>query len=423
MKKTLLIFLLSGMALFSRDLTMEKAIEMALNNSKDVKISQKDVEISKLNLSKAFKAALPSVTYTGTYTKGEYTREIASKGNSRIHEKTGYYQSIKVSQPIFRGGAVIGGIKGAQAYRKVSDLQYIDSQIQVRLSTIHTYSNIIKNQKNLYALQGSLKELKERYRVQEEELKLNMITKADILKTENSILDIESQIIGTNNTIDVEMANLRIKTGIPRNEKLKLAEFAVPEYLTRNIDFQADMNQALTQSVKALIAQNSVKVEEANQTAARSDMLPKVNAFASYGNVTERTSFKRSVDETEWRGGIEVSWNVFDFGSSYDSYKIAKLGTEKERLKEEKTRDTIDVNVTDAYLELIRLEKLREAQFKAVQAAEENYKIDKERYDAGIISTVDFLKSEEQLRNARVQYNQVVVDYYYAFEKYRSLII
>jgi len=422
MKKTLLIFLLSSVILFGRNLTMERAIEMAISNSQDIKISEKDVEISKLNLSRAIKTALPSVIYTGSYTRGEYERDIA-RNNTRVSQRGGYYQSIRISQPLFRGGAVIGGIKGAQAYRDVSDLQYIDTQIQVRLSTILTYSNIIKNQKNLYALQGSLAELRERYRVQEEQLSLNMITRADILKTENSILEVESQIIGTNNVIDVEMANLKIKTGIPRNENLTLEEFSVPEYLTRSIDFQADMNQATTQSVRALIAKNSVKMEEAYQTAARSEMLPRVDAFASYGNVSERTSFRRSVDETEWRGGIEVSWNVFDFGSSYDSYKIAKLETERERLVEERTKDNIDVNVTEAYLELIRLEKLRESQYKAVQAAEENYNIDRERYEVGIISTTDFLRSEEQLRNSRVQYNQVVIDYYYAFERYRSLII
>ena len=53
----------------------------------------------------------------------------------------------------------------------------------------------------------------------------------------------------------------------------------------------------------------------------------------------------------------------------------------------------------------------------------ENYKIDKEKYTAGLISTIDFLASETQLREAKVAYNQVVIDYLYAFEKYRSMLI
>ena len=47
----------------------------------------------------------------------------------------------------------------------------------------------------------------------------------------------------------------------------------------------------------------------------------------------------------------------------------------------------------------------------------------RDRYDAGLISTVDFLLSETQMREAKVAYNQVVIDYLYAFEKYRSMLI
>ena len=45
------------------------------------------------------------------------------------------------------------------------------------------------------------------------------------------------------------------------------------------------------------------------------------------------------------------------------------------------------------------------------------------KYAAGLISTIDFLASETQLREAKVGYNQVVIDYLYAFEKYRSMLI
>lgn len=69
------------------------------------------------------------------------------------------------------------------------------------------------------------------------------------------------------------------------------------------------------------------------------------------------------------------------------------------------------------------MEKDRDSKGRALEAAMENYKIDKEKYTAGLISTIDFLASETQLREAKVAYNQVVIDYLYAFEKYRSMLI
>lgn len=424
MKKILGLLLILSSSVFAREITLDQAIQMSLENSKEIKISEKDVEISKLNVAMAFKDALPSVTYSGTYTRGEYERSMYRHGwdEAQVQRKGGYTQTLSISQPIFQGGAVFGGIKGAQSYKKIADLLYLGERRDVRLATIQNYSNVVKYEKDLEALESSRKELQARYDRQKEQLKLRLITKTDILKTEYSLLDIESQITGTKNNITIEKESLKIKTGIPKNEDVSVVEFTVPEYLSRHINFEADREQALNESIDALVAKNYVDAADASRIIARADMLPKVNAFASYGT-SERTKFNPTIDEAEWRGGVQVTWNVFEFGKNYDNYRVAAITKEQEELKEKTSKDTIDINVTDAYLEVLRMEKERVSKARALEASIENFRMDQERYDAGLISTVDYLLSESQLREARVNYNQVVVDYLYAFERYRSMLI
>ncbi len=424
MKKILGLLLILSSSVFAREITLDQAIQMALENSKEIKISEKDVEVSKLKVGIAFKDALPSVVYSGTYTRGEYERKMYRHGweENQVERKGGYTQTISISQPIFQGGAVLGGIKGAQAYKNISNLLYMGERRDVRLETILNYSNIVKYEKDLEALESSHKELKARYEKQKAQLDLRLITKTDILKTEYSMLEVESQIIGTKNRIEIEKEKLRIKTGLVNDKNIEVVEFTVPENLSRNIDFAKDKHQALTESIGALTAKYYVDAADASKMISRADMLPKVNAFASYGT-SERTKYNPTIDEAEWRGGVQVTWNVFEFGKNYDSYRVASITKEQEELREKSSKDNIGVNVTDAYLELIRMEKERSSKERAMEAAVENFKMDQERYDAGLISTVDFLLSETQMREAKVAYNQVVVDYLYAFEKYRSMLI
>lgn len=424
MKKILGLLLILSSSVFAREITLDQAIQMALENSKEIKISEKDVEVSKLKVGIAFKDALPSVVYSGTYTRGEYERKMYRHGweENQVERKGGYTQTISISQPIFQGGAVLGGIKGAQAYKKISNLLYMGERRDVRLETILNYSNIVKFEKDLEALEASHKELKARYEKQKAQLDLRLITKTDILKTEYSMLEVESQIIGTKNRIEIEKEKLRIKTGLVNDKNIEVVEFTVPENLSRNIDFAKDKHQALTESIGALTAKYYVDAADASKMISRADMLPKVNAFASYGT-SERTKYNPTIDEAEWRGGVQVTWNVFEFGKNYDNYRVASITKEQEELREKISKDDIGVNVTDAYLELIRMEKERSSKERAMEAAVENFKMDQERYDAGLISTVDFLLSETQMREAKVAYNQVVVDYLYAFEKYRSMLI
>lgn len=424
MKKILGLLLILSSSVFAREITLDQAIQMALENSKEIKISEKDVEVSKLKVGMAFKDALPSVVYSGTYTRGEYERKMYRHGweENQVERKGGYTQTISISQPIFQGGAVLGGIKGAQAYKNISNLLYMGERRDVRLETILNYSNIVKYEKDLEALESSHKELKARYEKQKAQLDLRLITKTDILKTEYSMLEVESQIIGTKNSIEIEKEKLRIKTGLVNDKDIEVIEFTVPENLSRNINFAKDKEQALTESIGALTAKYYVDAADASKIISRADMLPKVNAFASYGT-SERTKYNPTIDEAEWRGGVQVTWNVFEFGKNYDNYRVASITKEQEELREKISKDDIGVNVTDAYLELIRMEKERSSKERAMEAAIENFKMDQERYDAGLISTVDFLLSETQMREAKVAYNQVVIDYLYAFEKYRSMLI
>ena len=423
MKKILTVFLLMTNIILARDLTLEQAIDLSLSNSKEMKISEKNLDISKLNVNKAIKNALPSVTYTSAYTVGEHERQILTQSErDRINKKRGYTQNLKLTQPLFTGGAVTAGIKGAKAYENIASYSYLQSKIKNRLDTIKIFSDIINAQKNLEALKYSEGILLKRYQKQEEQLKLRLITKTDVLQTEYSIEDIRAQMINIKNVIDTNMEKLYIRTGINKSEPLNLIPFDIPNNFSEKINLNSDLKQAINESLSAKLAEEQVKVASATRMAAVGDLLPKVNAFASYGT-GERTTFERSYKDGEWTGGIEVSWKVFSFGSDLDNYRVAKLQEEQEELKETSTKENIEINVRSAYLNVLSLEKQIASQSKALEAAKVNFELNQEKYDAGLISTVDYLDFENTYRRARIAYNKVLLDYYYAFETYRSLLI
>lgn len=423
MKKILTVFLLMTNIILARDLTLEQAIDLSLSNSKEMKISEKNLDISKLNVNKAIKNALPSVTYAGAYTVGEHERQILTQSErDRVNKKRGYTQNLKLTQPLFTGGAVTAGIKGAKAYENIASYSYLQSKIKNRLDTIKIFSDIINAQKNLEALKYSEGILLKRYQKQEEQLKLRLITKTDVLQTEYSIEDIRAQMINIKNVIDTNMEKLYIRTGINKSEPLNLIPFDIPNNFSEKINLNSDLKQAINESLSAKLAEEQVKVASATRMAAVGDLLPKVNAFASYGT-GERTTFERSYKDGEWTGGIEVSWKVFSFGSDLDNYRVAKLQEEQEELKETSTKENIEINVRSAYLNVLSLEKQIASQSKALEAAKVNFELNQEKYDAGLISTVDYLDFENTYRRARITYNKVLLDYYYAFETYRSLLI
>lgn len=426
MKKTLGIFLLLSAASFARTLDLEQAIDLSLTNSKNIQIAERNKKIGELNLSQAFKYALPTVAYQGTYSRNEhshknavYERKLTEKYKD---SKDGYTSKIIATYPLFQGGAILGGIKGANAQKNILDYSFLKEKVNTRIKVISLYSNIIKYENNLEALKSSQKELEARMKVQEKKLKERLIIKADLLKTEYSLLDIESQIVKVQSSIATEKKNLKIELGIPESEDIDLKDLVIPTNLSENINFDKDMITAKNQSLNALIAKNKVEYSKAEKMVALSDNLPKVSAFASYGG-TERLHSSDVFHDEEWRGGVQVDWELFSFGSGIDAYRVAKENYKIEELNNSITQDNIEINLTTAYSEVLRLEKYREAMRSSLEASRENYQIDTKRYEAGLLSTQDYLNSEAQYRTAQMNYNSAETDYLLAFENYRSLII
>lgn len=418
MKKIIGISLLWGMTIFARDLSIEEAIDLSLLNDKLIKVSEISRENSKLDVRVAFKSALPSIAYTGGFEESDYGRTVDGVDNRR----KSYLQGITFSQPLFQGGAILGGITGSKAFQNIADLNYLGVKRDVRFTAIDIYCNILILEKNLELYESSKKELEEEMRNQGEKLRLNLITLADLLKTESSLLDIESQIIDTENSISVAKLNLKIITGISEDEEIEVKPFEFQEDITKNIDFRKDLAQALDSSLSAKIAENSVKLADAQRVVSRSTLLPQVNAFAQYGGLQKR-SYRDTVDDAHWLGGVNVTWSVFSFGKSWDSYTISKNNERIEMLNQKITADNIKISVTDSYHALIKYEKLLESDHKNVLATKENLSIDSERYRVGLISTTDYLISFNQYLNAAVTYNTDLIKYYVAFERYRSLLI
>lgn len=426
MKKTLGIFLLLSAASFARTLDLEQAIDLSLTNSKNIQIAERNKKIGELNLSQAFKYALPTVAYQGTYNRNEHSKKSVVYDKDFVerknYSKDGYTSKIIATYPLFQGGAILGGIKGANAQKNILDYSFLKEKVNTRIKVISLYSNIIKYENNLEALKSSQKELEARMKLQEKKLKERLIIKADLLKTEYSLLDIESQIVKVQSSIATEKKNLKIELGIPESEDIDLKDLVIPTNLSENINFDKDMITAKNQSLNALIAKNKVEYSKAEKMVALSDNLPKVSAFASYGG-TERLHSSDVFHDEEWRGGVQVDWELFSFGSGIDAYRVAKENYKIEELNNSITQDNIEINLTTAYSEVLRLEKYREAMRSSLEASRENYQIDTKRYEAGLLSTQDYLNSEAQYRTAQMNYNSAETDYLLAFENYRSLII
>ncbi|ADO83536.1 TolC family protein [Ilyobacter polytropus] len=415
MKNFLIVILITSLSMYAYSetitLDLNQCIERALSSSYTIKNADIDLENSKLQVREAYKEALPKISYTGLYDKND--ESIYGDNQDR---NDNYYNRIELIQPLYRGGLIGAGIEAAKKIRELSDYEFLESRSDLRLLVIEKYLNILKLQKGLEVYQASLKDVNGQYKKAQRKYELRLFSKADVLPFATRVRNIRTNIIRIKNEIKITELELKNEIGIHRKTELKLEPIDSMNYDLSGIDIEADVDLARENNRDSKMARLDYEITKANESLARSEFFPKVDL--NFGYTGEDGDFDGASEDWKWDAGITVTMNLFEFGQNVDAYNRYKNETEKSRNLESKARDNIEVTLRSNFSELIRLKETVKEQQAAVESSYENYSVEKRRYENGLVSVVDLLQIESDLREAKLSLLEAALDYYLAYERY-----
>jgi outer membrane protein TolC len=414
MKKRLLaMMLMISWRVFSMDIDLETAVNKAFENNRDLKTSKIETVQQDLLYKQAYKEGLPSISLESDYTD--------DRDDSY---DDGYFKNgIVMTQSLYSGGDLYYGAAGSKKNRELYEITYEKNKTDTRLEVVKEYIKILQLEKTIEIYKTSQKEKEEELKRQNEFYNLGMIDKSEILKVESSLYETKSDILDTVNTVLKEKIVLKKLLGISLDEEIQLKDIETMEINPEKIDFENDIKKAMSESLQSKKLTLNSEITKIKEKASKSEFLPEVDLEYSYESSDEVSfSDSTSVNDWDWRIGVTFEWEIFNFGSSIDSYKSAKLETEKANIYKENELEELKKDIISAYLEIKTLDSLIETRKKSYETSKEIYEIDREKFENRLIDTVDYLQTESDLREAQVNYLNVQMDYYQAYEEYLNLI-
>lgn len=410
----LMTTLLLTIPIFSQKVTIQEATEMALRNNKSIKVQMLEVERSKLDVDSAWKKAYFSVNYTAT--AGRYFKDIAGSDQSYSH-------NITLSQPIYVGGAIKSGIKIGKESLDLAELTLDKTKKDVVLNTVQAYINVYDAENILNVYRLSKEALDQNYKEQKAKYDLRMVTKPEYLEAERSVKAMEASIISQEATVEVNKETLGNIIGMPGRD-IEIVPFGVNERFTSLVNLKDDLEKLKTVNTEYQMMLKSKEIYRENINIEKADLKPKVSGTATYGTLSSQSKIKNLSKGENYNGmiGINMTWNLFDWGARKLEVKKAEKSYEISSLKAEQTLDDLKVNMKNVYYKIQALEKSLDALKTAVEAAEETYKLEVERYDYRLITLNDLLQAESNLRQARTNYLSARMNYYYLVSQYGSLL-
>jgi len=423
------LFFGSSLLLFGQErkqLTLDSAIVLSLSHSKTLKITDSKVREAIASVREAKNNRLPDIDISGQYlrvNKPNVKIQLSDDNSSEEGEGSESSETPSVNQvmfgmataslPIFAGGTVSNGIASAQFLQKAAELDAERDKQEVIQNTIAAYYNLYKAQAAVKLVNENLKSSKQRVKDFTNMEANGLVARNDLLKVQLQESNVELALLTAENNEKIANYNFNLMLGLAEGTILELDTAGIKAMpLNRGL---ADWEELALDSRADFKALNERQhAANAGVKVAKGAYYPSLAISAGYvaADIPHALTVTNALN-----AGIGLSYNL---GALYKAGAKVKQAQEREEQlnwSQEQLSDDIRSEIHKAYQDYTQSLKKIQVYAKAVEQANENYRITKNKYDNSLATTTDLLDADVARLQAGIDYEYAKADAVVAYNK------
>ena len=412
-----------GASAQSRSLSMTEAIELSLKNSKQLKISMAKVDEATANRKEAWDNHLPDLKLTGAYLRlnsPDVSLKVklgsssgGSSSGSAVKVDQAAYALVNGSLPLFAGLRIHYGVESAKYLEQAAKLDADNDKEEVIQNTINAYSNLYKSMKTIDLIKENLRQQDQRVADFSNLEQNGLMARNDLLKAQLQRSNIELSLMDAQNNYNIACINMNLMLGLPENEAL------VPDSTSFNRNYDESSitkweETALTNRKDLQALNNREKAAGIGVKAAKGEYYPSV-AFTG-GLIAADVPNVLTISNA-LNAGLGVSYNFGALWKTGAKVQVAKARQRQVQASQELMVDRLHLQINQAYQNYLLSRRKVGVYEKAVEQANENYRITKNKYDNNLVTTTDLLDADVAQLQAKLNYAFSKVDAIIAYKK------
>lgn len=427
LKSLLIIFSLFSLQMTAQEkktLTLNEAIDLGLQNSKQIKINQAKIEEATAAAKEAVEKRLPDAKASASYLRLNAANvELKTKSNNGGSGTTpvadqpkvsqALYGLVNVSLPIYTGGKIRYGIESSKFLEKAALLDAESDKNEVIQNTIEAFANLFKAKTAVRLVQENLNEAQLRTKELAGMEKNGLLARNDLLKAQLRESNMEYNLSDAENSWQLANVNMNLMLGLPTTMELVLDTAGLGKKEDNRVldDF---LNAALVNRKDIAALDLRKKAAESGVKSAKGDLYPSLALTGGYIglDIPDFLSIPAAVNV-----GVGVSYNIGSLWKNKAKVQQAEARVKQLTFTEAMMDDNMRLEVNRSYLSLMTNRKQIEVSAKAVEQAEENYRIVKNKFDNSLATTTDLLDADIAQLQARLSYTLSRADAFVAYHK------
>lgn len=419
-----------------RSISLEQAIQMALESNRALRNSALDASSSDLSLKTQ---------------QSEFDIKIVPQGASRYDsEDDGYWQvgatvSKKLTQgatlevtpktgesggssnsevdvslriPLLQGAGsayAMDGVYSSMYANKVQQLSFIQQQITTIMQTVSAVYGCIRTQQQIEFLQKQLNELKNHLSLAKIKEKSGIIDAMDLYRAEIRIQNVEEELTSTQE----ELANNidEVKSLLALSQKQPLVVSAPVSYSPVDIGLEEAQNIALANRIELVKSTMQVRETERRVAVAKNNILPQLDLELGYNSYREE-DFDEFTEE-RWTVALSSESDIFRT-SERNNYQQSRIELQQVQLDQQDAEEQI---IQDVRFQLNSLgkqqERIRIREEQARQAMGK-LRLAESKFRYSLANNFDLLEAQTEMQQAQTDQMVETINYIVGTYRLRS---
>ena len=403
--------LLSAQTGWTTTLTLEQCLRFAQQNNPDLRSAKITPLIAQHQVKVARSHFLPRVDINAGYSMLANPQAVVIGGRSEVTQEAEFpFYDLKVVQTLYDFGQTGNQVEGARINAEAARYDFKEQVQEVFLTTVAAYYRILEAQNILFAVNEEVFQLKDHLRVARNFFDQGMVTRNDVLLAEVELANSLQRQLQRKNELENAWLQLNYLTGRPAEARGDLEEDAVIVSLPELDAQRAIVDRPAVQADRLRLSASQASVSE-----SRSAFRPTLFAQAEMNYLDNQYVS----EQTMYSATIGIRFNLFDGYASTARLNSAIEAEQqtRERLQslERQTMLAVRTADNDARVAAARISVAEES----VAQAEENLRINKERYLSQVGTSTDVIDAQTILTRSRTQIYQARFDYQLAKARLR----
>jgi len=397
-----IFILLSTSLLFA--IKVDELINSGLSNSSIIQKNQLQIDLIQAKKDENYAKKFGEFDIIGSYTHYNLPRTLAPivpsslSPNSSVETTQDLFTTgMQYSVPIFTGGALNQQIKIDQLSKNMSQSRAKLSREELIYNIRSLYISGLTLQELISAQNQYIKALEKLEYIISQSVKLGKKAKIDRLKADTSLQEAKGGLTQMRSSLNMIKSTLIAITHIPNIDYFEL----ISVDMNQNIQKVSEDNLDELERFKL----QNLEIEKGSKVISKvkSSQKPQValNGYVGYNYDTDDNSLNR---ENLWQIGLNLKWNIFDFGKNSAKIQQAKIAKLQATLQKEATTEGFKKLIAKALNKIETALAEYQTNISKLNLLQESQKIEDVRYNAGVSTLNDLLlaKSKTQLAKSKL---------------------